>query len=62
MILLSNRKVFILGQLFGGLGSLAYGAMNAAIEDPSYRIIHQWQTMMITPHAKLMLRIMRYQS
>ena len=39
---MSDIKEFKLGELFCGPGGLAYGAMNAKIEDPSYRIIHQW--------------------
>lgn len=33
---------FKLGELFCGPGGLAYGAVNAHIEDPNYRIVHQW--------------------
>ena len=34
--------IFRLGELFCGPGGLAYGAMNASIADPNFRIIHQW--------------------
>lgn len=34
--------VFRLGELFCGPGGLAWGAMNANIGDPEYRIVHQW--------------------
>ena len=33
---------FRLGELFCGPGGLAWGAMNAKISDPKYRIVHQW--------------------
>ena len=33
-----------LGELFCGPGGIAYGAINAAIEDPEFRIIHEWAT------------------
>lgn len=33
---------FRLGELFCGPGGLAWGAMNAKIEDPTFRIVHQW--------------------
>ena len=33
---------FRLGELFCGPGGLAWGAMNAKISDPQYRIVHQW--------------------
>ena len=39
---MSDIKEFRLGELFCGPGGLAYGAMNAKIEDSSYRIVHQW--------------------
>lgn len=39
---MSEIKEFRLGELFCGPGGLAYGAMTAEIENPSYRIIHQW--------------------
>lgn len=35
-------KEFRLGELFCGPGGLAYGAMNAKIENTEYRIVHQW--------------------
>ncbi len=38
----SKTKVFRLGELFCGPGGLALGAMTAKIDDPEYRIIHQW--------------------
>lgn len=31
-----------LGELFCGPGGIAWGAMNADIGDPNYRIVHQW--------------------
>ena len=34
--------VFRLGELFCGPGGLAYGALNARIQNPNYKIIHQW--------------------
>lgn len=33
---------FRLGELFCGPGGLAWGALNADIGDPQYRIVHQW--------------------
>jgi DNA (cytosine-5)-methyltransferase 1 len=33
-----------LGELFCGPGGIAYGATTARIQDPDYRIIHQWAT------------------
>lgn len=33
---------FRLGELFCGPGGIAWGAMNAAIENTDYRIVHQW--------------------
>lgn len=33
---------FRLGELFCGPGGLAYGAINAKISDPTYKIVHQW--------------------
>lgn len=39
---MSDIKVFRLGELFCGPGGLALGAITAQIEDPEYRIIHQW--------------------
>lgn len=33
---------FKLGELFCGPGGLAWGAMNAKIIDPKFRIVHQW--------------------
>ena len=35
-------KTFRLGELFCGPGGLAYAATHAAIDDPDYKIIHQW--------------------
>jgi DNA (cytosine-5)-methyltransferase 1 len=35
---------FRLGELFCGPGGLAYGALNASIPDPDYRIVHRWAT------------------
>ena len=34
--------IFRLGELFCGPGGIAWGAMNADIGDPDFRIIHQW--------------------
>ena len=34
--------IFRLGELFCGPGGLAYGAMNATIANPDFKIIHQW--------------------
>ncbi|OUN13297.1 DNA cytosine methyltransferase [Flavonifractor sp. An91] len=34
--------VFRLGELFCGPGGLAWGAMNADIGDPAYKIVHAW--------------------
>jgi len=39
---MNSNKEFRLGELFCGPGGLAYGALHAVIEDPSFRIIHQW--------------------
>lgn len=36
--------VFKLGELFCGPGGLAYGAINAKISDPAYKIEHCWAT------------------
>lgn len=33
---------FRLGELFCGPGGLAWGAMNASISNPAYKIVHQW--------------------
>lgn len=38
----TNQKIFKLGELFSGPGGLAWGAMNARISDPDYKIIHAW--------------------
>lgn len=38
----SKIKEFRLGELFCGPGGLAYGALNASIADPEYKIVHQW--------------------
>lgn len=34
--------IFRLGELFCGPGGIAWGAINAGIGNPDYRIIHQW--------------------
>lgn len=34
--------IFRLGELFCGPGGLAYGAVNASIADPDFKIVHQW--------------------
>ena len=39
-----KNSVFHLGELFCGPGGLAYGAMTASIENPNFKIIHQWAT------------------
>lgn len=39
---MSDVKEFRLGELFCGPGGLALGAMRASIENPEYRIVHQW--------------------
>ena len=33
---------FRLGELFCGPGGIAYGAINAAIDNQEYKIFHQW--------------------
>ena len=33
---------FRLGELFCGPGGIACGAMNAKIENPDFKIVHQW--------------------
>ena len=33
---------FRLGELFCGPGGIAYGAINADINNPEYKIVHQW--------------------
>ena len=38
----SKTKVFRLGELFCGPGGLALGALKAKIDNPDYKIIHQW--------------------
>lgn len=37
-----EKTIFRLGELFCGPGGLAYGALNARIQNPKYRIVHQW--------------------
>jgi len=49
-------KEFRLGELFCGPGGLAYGAMNARIEDPDYRIVHQWANDYDEPTCKTYIR------
>ena len=39
---MSDKTVFRLGELFCGPGGLAYGALNALIEDTQYKIVHEW--------------------
>lgn len=39
---MNNIKEFKLGELFCGPGGLAYGALNAKIADPDYKIVHAW--------------------
>lgn len=34
--------IFRLGELFCGPGGLAWGATNADIGDPNWKIVHQW--------------------
>jgi DNA (cytosine-5)-methyltransferase 1 len=36
--------IFKLGELFCGPGGLAWGAINAQISDPAYKIVHCWAT------------------
>lgn len=36
--------VFRLGELFCGAGGIAYGAIHADIENPKFKIVHQWAT------------------
>ena len=36
--------MFRLGELFCGPGGIAWGAVNADIGRPEYRIVHQWAT------------------
>ena len=38
----NNKKEFRLGELFCGPGGLALGATTASIEDPKFKIVHQW--------------------
>lgn len=38
----SEHGVFRLGELFTGPGGLALGALSAEIDNPNYRVIHQW--------------------
>lgn len=42
ILLMNDKKVFTLGELFCGPGGLAHGAINAKIGDPEYKIKHQW--------------------
>ena len=39
---MSDVKVFRLGELFCGPGGLAWGAINAKIDNPEYKIVHKW--------------------
>ena len=39
---MSENTIFKLGELFCGPGGLALGAINAAISNPDYKIIHKW--------------------
>ena len=39
---MQRMPLFELGELFCGPGGLAYGAVNARIEQTNYRIIHKW--------------------
>ncbi len=38
----NNTTVFRIGELFCGPGGLALGAVSARIDNPEYRIVHQW--------------------
>lgn len=38
----NRNKTFHLGELFCGPGGLAYGATHAAIENPDFKIVHEW--------------------
>lgn len=37
-----GKRVFRMGELFCGPGGLAYGALNAKIEDSQFQIVHAW--------------------
>lgn len=37
-----HQSVFRMGELFCGPGGLAWGAINAKIDDPRYKIVHAW--------------------
>ena len=37
-----KKTIFRLGELFCGPGGLAWGAMHASIDNPQFKIIHQW--------------------
>ena len=39
---MSEVKVFRLGELFCGPGGLALGAITARIDNPEYKIVHEW--------------------
>ena len=39
---MSDVKKFRLGELFCGPGGLAWGAINAKIDNPEYKIVHKW--------------------
>lgn len=39
-----NDMIFKLGELFCGPGGLALGALSSSIENPDYKIIHEWCT------------------
>lgn len=39
---MSNIKEFKLGELFCGPGGIAYGAIHAKIDNPEFKITHQW--------------------
>lgn len=39
---LAETTEFHMGELFCGPGGLAWGASHAVIENPNYRIVHQW--------------------
>ena len=53
---MSTITEFRLGELFCGPGGLAYGAMNAKIENPDYRIVHAWANDYDEPTCRTYIR------
>ncbi|MDP9800820.1 DNA (cytosine-5)-methyltransferase 1 [Arcanobacterium wilhelmae] len=41
---MERPTTFRLGELFSGPGGLAQGAMSARIDDPNFKVVHQWAT------------------